>query len=71
MNYQPFLDANLLISDPLLLQLKALMPAFVLLIILTFYAFFALHMFFYSFYKMTRAPKRNYPAHTSEVASNV
>lgn len=71
MNYQPFFDANLLISDALMLQIKALTPAFALLALLTFYAFFFLHMVIYSLYKMTRAPKRNYPAHKNEVASNV
>ena len=71
MNYQPFFDANLLISDPFLAELHRLKPAFALLIVLTFYALFALHMVIYCLYKMTRAPKRNYPAHKSEVASNV
>lgn len=70
MNYQPFLDANLLISDPLLLQLKELMPAFALLASLTFYALFALHMMVYCIYKMMRAPKRNYPAHEKKVFTN-
>lgn len=71
MNYQPFFDANLLISDALMLQIKALTPAFALLALLTFYALFFLHMVIYSLYKMMRAPKRTYPAHKIEVASNV
>lgn len=66
MNYQPFFDANLLISDPFLAELHRLKPAFALLIILTFYALFALHMCVYIFYKMMRAPKRNYPAHVKQ-----
>ena len=71
MNYQPFFDANLLISDALMLQIKALTPAFALLAVLTFYALFFLHMVIYSLYKMTRAPKRSYPAHKNKVISNV
>lgn len=66
MNYQPFFDANLLISDALMLQIKALTPAFALLAFLTFYALFFLHMAIYSIYKMMRAPKRNYPAHVKQ-----
>lgn len=70
MNYQPFFDANLLISDPFLAELHRLKPAFALLIVLTFYALFALHMVIYCLYKMTRAPKRTYPAHEYKVITN-
>ena len=70
MNYQPFLDANLLISDPLLLQLKALMPAFALLALLTFYALLALHMVVYFMLRAMRPPNRNYPAHENKAVSN-
>lgn len=63
MNYQPFLDSNLLISDPLLLELKALAPAFILITVLFFYAFFALHMCVYFALRSARTAKRNYPLH--------
>lgn len=71
MNYQPFFDANLLISDPLLAELHRLKPTFALLIILTFYTLFTLHVCIYSLYKTIRAPKRSYPAHKNKVISNV
>lgn len=70
MNYQPFFDANLLISDPLLLQIKALMPAFALLALLTFYALLALHMVVYFMLRAMRPPSRNYPAHEKKAVSN-
>lgn len=70
MNYQPFFDANILISDPFLAELHRLKPAFALLILLTFYAFFFLHMVIFSLYKMTRTPKRNYPAHEKKAVIN-
>ena len=70
MNYQPFFEANLLISDPFLAELHRLKPTFALLIILSFYVLFALHMCVYSLYKTTRAPKRNYPAHSSKATAN-
>ena len=66
MNYQPFFDANILISDPFLAEFHRLKPAFALLILLTFYAFFFLHMVIFSLYKMMRAPKRTYPAHIKQ-----
>lgn len=71
MNYQPFLDTNLLISDPLLLEIKQLIPAFTLLAILTFYALFALHMALYFALRAMRPPSRNYPAHENKVITNV
>lgn len=70
MNYQPFFDANLLISDPLLAEFHRLKPDLIMLAILTFYLLFALHITIYSLYKTIRQPKRKYPAHEKKAVSN-
>lgn len=63
MNYQPFLEMNLLVSDPLLAEFNRLKPQIIFFLIAFFYLLFALHMCVYSLYRTLRAPKRNYPTH--------
>lgn len=66
MNYQPFLEMNLLVSDALLAEFNHFKPQIILLLIAFFYLLFALHMSVYSLYRTLRAPKRSYPAHTKQ-----
>lgn len=56
MNYQPFFDMNILVSDHLLDNKFALF----LLVILSYYAFFFIHMSLYSFLRLMRRPARPY-----------
>lgn len=67
MNYQPFLDMNVMISDQLLLELQ---QQKFLIAFLSFATFFCLYLFVISLNDfirhMMRAPKRNYPAHTKQ-----
>lgn len=70
MNYQPFLEMNLLVSDPLLSEFNSQKPQIILFLVLMFYLIFILHMLIYSIYRSLRAPKRNYPAHTRKMIAN-
>jgi len=64
MNYQPFLNMNVMISDQLLLELQ---QQKFLIAFLSFAIFFCLYLFAVSLNDfirhMMRAPKRNYPTH--------
>lgn len=67
MNYQPFLDMHIMISDQLLLELQ---QQKFLIAFLSFATFFCLYLFVISLndlirYSM-RAPKRNYPTHIKQ-----
>lgn len=66
MNYQPFLEMNLLVSDELVFELHRLLPSLILFLVATFYLLFFLHITFYKLYMTLRAPKRNYPAHIKQ-----
>jgi len=60
MNYQPFYDMNILVSDPMLQTLQENKIYLIFMIALTFYLFMALHMTLFSLYKVLRQPKRKY-----------
>lgn len=67
MNYQPFLEMNLLVSDQLLSELHQLLPTFILLLVLCFYILMALHISLFSLYKVLRQPsKRPYMVATNQ-----
>ena len=67
MNYQPFLEMNLLVSDQLLSELHQFLPTFILLLVLCFYILMALHIFLFSLYKVLRQPpKRPYMVATNQ-----
>lgn len=68
MNYQPFLEMNLLVSDQLLSELHQLLPTLIVLLVLCFYLLMALHISLFSLYKVLRQPpkKRPYMVATSE-----
>ncbi len=62
MDYQPFYDMNILVSDPMLQALQDNKIYLTFMIALTFYLFMALHMTLFSLYKVLRQPKRkHYP----------
>lgn len=56
MDYQPFFGMNILISDNFLENKFALL----LLVVLSYYAFFLIHMSLYSFLRLMRPPNRPY-----------
>ncbi len=68
MNYQPFYDMNILVSDPMLQALQQNKIYLIFIIALTFYLFMALHISLFSFYKVLRQPpkKRPYMVATNE-----
>lgn len=70
MNYQPFLDTNLLISDPLLLELHQLTPFFILTTILFFYAFLAIHLAAYLLIRSARTARLKDLALRNKVITN-
>lgn len=61
MNYQPFLEMNLLVSDQLLSELHKLLPTLILLLVLCFYLLMALHVSLFSLYKVLRQPQKKRP----------
>ncbi len=62
MDYQPFYDMNILVSDPMLQALQDNKIYLIFMIALTFYLFMALHMTLFSLYKVLRQPKiKHYP----------
>ena len=58
MNYQPFLEMNILVSDPMLQALQENKFYLIFMLVLTFYLLMALHMTLFSFYKFLRQPKK-------------
>lgn len=64
MNYQPFLEMNLLVSDELIEALMLIKFSFISLLIATFYLLMFLHITLFQLYKTIRQPrKRHYPQH--------
>lgn len=70
MNYQPFLDTNLLISDSLLLELRQLTPFFILTTVLFFYGFLAIHLAGYLLIRSARTARLKDLALRNEVITN-
>lgn len=68
MNYQPFLEMNLLVSDQLISEFHRLLPTLIFFLVLCFYLFMALHISLFSLYKVLRQPpkKRPYMVATNE-----
>lgn len=64
MNYQPFYDMNILVSDPMLQALQQNKIYLIFILALTFYLFMALHITLFGLYKVIRQPvKRQYLQH--------
>lgn len=64
MNYQPFLEMNLLVSDDLLEALLLIKPHLIISLVATFYLLMFLHITLFQLYKTIRQPaKRQYPQH--------
>lgn len=62
MNYQPFLEMNLLVSDELIEALTLIKFPFISLLVATFYLLMFLHITLFQLYKTIRRPKiRHYP----------
>lgn len=67
MNYQPFLEMNLLVSDELIEALTLIKFHFISLLIATFYTLMFLHIALFQLYRTIRQPRRrHYPAHTKK-----
>jgi len=64
MDYQPFFNMNILVSDPMLQALQEHKPYFIFMAVLTFYLLMFLHITLFQLYKTIRQPrKRHYPQH--------
>lgn len=64
MNYQPFLEMNLLVSDPMLQALQENKFYLIFMAVFTFYLLMILHITLFQLYKTIRQPrKRHYPQH--------
>lgn len=64
MNYQPFLEMNLLVSDELIEALTLIKFPLISLLVVTFYLLMFLHITLFQLYKTIRQPrKRHYPQH--------
>lgn len=64
MNYQPFYDMNILVSDPMLQALQDNKFYLIFMLALTFYLLMFLHISLFQLYKTLRQPrKRHYPQH--------
>ena len=62
MDYQPFYDMHILVSDPMLQALQENKPYLIFMAVLTFYLIMFFHMTLFSLYKVLRQPKiRHYP----------
>lgn len=62
MDYQPFYNMNILVSDPMLQALQQNKFYLIFMAVLTFYLFMALHMTLFSLYKVLRQSKtKHYP----------
>lgn len=57
MNYQPFYDMNILVSDSMLQVVQEHKLSLIFFAVLTFYLLFAFHLFIYSSYKLARHSK--------------
>ncbi len=67
MNYQPFLEMNLLVSDELIEALTLIKFHFISLLITTFYTLMFLHIALFQLYRTIRQPiRRHYAAHTKK-----
>lgn len=64
MNYQPFLEMNILVSDQLLAEIHRIwpefLPAFIALLIATFYLLMFLHISLFRLYQVLRQPKKRH-----------
>lgn len=64
MNYQPFLEMNLLVSNELIEALTLIKFPLISLLVVTFYLLMFLHITLFQLYKTIRQPrKRHYPQH--------
>ncbi len=64
MNYQPFYDMNILVSDLMLQALQEHKLYFIFMAVLTFYLLMLLHISLFRLYQILRQPaKRHYPQH--------
>ena len=71
MNYQPFYNMNILISDDLLASLQANQFALLAFIFAGLFAFAMIVIVVNDLIRHAlRAPTRNYPPHVRKVASN-
>ena len=62
MNYQPFYDMNILVSDPMLQALQEYKPYFILIAVSAFYLLMVLHITLFRLFMVLRQPKkRHYP----------
>ncbi len=60
MNYQPFLEMNLLVSDELIEALTLIKFLFISLLVATFYTLMFLHISLFQLYKTIRRPKKRH-----------
>lgn len=64
MNYKPFLEMNLLVSNELIEALTLIKFPLISLLVVTFYLLMFLHITLFQLYKTIRQPrKRHYPQH--------
>lgn len=64
MNYQPFLEMNLLVSNELIEALTLIKFPLISLLVVTFYLLMFLHITLFQLYKTIRQPrKRHYLQH--------
>ncbi len=70
MNYQPFFEMHILLSEQLISELQAQKPAIALLLFLTILAIYFASTAIHSALKLLRAPRRNYPAHSKVIAND-
>ncbi len=63
MNYQPFLDMHILISDDFLLQLQQLKPALALLAVLIFIALYCFVLLTHRLLVFATTKRQRYPRH--------
>ncbi len=66
MNYQQFLEMNLLVSDQLLSEFHLVLPYFVLLIVSAFYLLMFLHITLFRLYQVLRQPPRQFDYSVSQ-----
>lgn len=58
MNYQPFLEMNLLVSDELIEALMLIRFPLISLLVATFYLLMFLHITLFQLYKTIRRPRK-------------
>tara|TARA_R110002020_G_scaffold131343_1_gene293699 strand:+ start:835 stop:1053 length:219 start_codon:yes stop_codon:yes gene_type:complete len=58
MDYQPFYNMNILVSDPMLQALQENKPYLIFMAVLTFYLIMFLHITLFQLYKTIRQPKK-------------